>query len=62
MKAAFRLVQLNRERKKNQMHELINELPEIINRVFDVLELIVLRLALLGFVASGAYALLHNKS
>jgi hypothetical protein len=44
------------------MHELLNELPEIINRVFDVLELVVVRLALLGLTTLGAYALLQKKS
>jgi hypothetical protein len=43
------------------MRDLLNELPEIINRVFDVLELIVVRLALLGLAALGAYALLHKS-
>ncbi len=37
------------------MHNLLNELPEAINRVFDVLELIVMRLTLLGLVVLGAH-------
>ena len=37
------------------MHILPNELPEAINRVFDVLELIVMRLTLLGLIIAGAY-------
>jgi hypothetical protein len=40
---------------------LLNKLPEIINRVFDVLELIVVRLMLLGLAVIGAYALLHKS-
>ena len=44
------------------MHNLLNELPEIINRVFDVLDLIVVRLTLLGLIALGAYALLRKHS
>ena len=41
------------------MHALLNELPDIINRLFDVLDLIVVRLALFGLAALGAYALLR---
>jgi hypothetical protein len=40
------------------MRDLLKELPEIINLSFDVLDLIVVRLALLGLAAIGAYALL----
>jgi len=39
-------------------HHLLNGLSEIINRVFDILELLVIRLALLALTAMGAYALL----
>ena len=42
------------------MHNLLNELPEIINRVFDVLDLIVVRFTLLGLIALGAHALLRR--
>ena len=40
------------------MRALLRELPDIINGVFDVLDLLVVRLALLGLAAIGAYALL----
>jgi hypothetical protein len=40
------------------MHQVLTDLPEIINKLFDVLELLVVRLALLGLAALGAYALL----
>lgn len=40
------------------MRQILQELPEIINGIFDVLELVVVRLALLGLAAIGAYALL----
>ena len=43
------------------MHDLLIELPEIINRGFDVLELLVLRSTLLGLVILGAYSLLHKE-
>ncbi|MGB7722468.1 MAG: hypothetical protein WBL65_21385 [Bryobacteraceae bacterium] len=43
------------------MGDLLRELPENINRVFDVLDLIVVRLALLGLAAIGAYALLKAR-
>lgn len=37
---------------------LLNVLPEIINRIFDIMELVVVRLTLLGLTVLGAYALL----
>jgi hypothetical protein len=40
------------------MHNLLNDLPETINHIFDVLDLIVVRLTLLGLAALGAHALL----
>jgi len=40
------------------MRPLLRELPDIINDIFDVLDLVVVRLALLGLAALGAYALL----
>ena len=40
------------------MRQILKELPEIINGIFDVLDLVVVRLALLGLAAIGAYALL----
>jgi hypothetical protein len=42
------------------MPGLLNELPEIINRIFYILELIVVRLTLLALTAFGAYALLKG--
>jgi hypothetical protein len=42
------------------MPALLNELPEIINRTFYILELIVVRLTLLALTALGAYALLKG--
>jgi hypothetical protein len=44
------------------MSDLLSGLPEIINRLFDVLELLVVRVTLLGLVAIGAYALLHRPN
>jgi hypothetical protein len=38
----------------------LSELPDIINRVFDLLELIVVRLALLGLTALGAYTIIRG--
>ena len=40
------------------MRALLRELPGIINGIFDVLDLLVVRLALLGLAALGAYSLL----
>jgi hypothetical protein len=42
------------------MRDLLAGLPEIINRLFDVLDLIVVRVALLGLAAIGAYSLLSK--
>ena len=43
------------------MRELLYVLPEIINRLFDVLDLFVVRLTLLALAAIGAYALLKKQ-
>jgi hypothetical protein len=40
------------------MRALLRELPGIINGISDVLDLLVVRLALLGLAALGAYSLL----
>ena len=42
--------------------EFLNNAPDVINKVFDILELIVVRLVLLGLAAFGAYALLLSRS
>jgi hypothetical protein len=42
------------------MHKQLKDLPEVVNRVFDILELIVLRLALLELAVLGAFALLRR--
>jgi hypothetical protein len=39
------------------MHDLLSQLPDIINKVFDILDLLVVRAAILGLAALGAYAL-----
>jgi hypothetical protein len=42
------------------MRKILNELPCLVNRVFDVLDLIVVRLTLLGLAALGAYTVLRR--
>lgn len=42
------------------MLPLLNELPQVINRIFDILELIVVRLTLLALAALSAYTLLKG--
>jgi len=42
------------------MRKILNELPSLVNRVFDVLDLIVVRLTLLGLAALGAYTVLRR--
>ena len=39
---------------------LLKELPEVINGIFDILDLLIFRLMLLGLAGIGAYALLHG--
>jgi hypothetical protein len=43
------------------MRDLLDELPDFVNRIFDVLDLIVVRVALLGLAALGAYSLLSRR-
>jgi hypothetical protein len=43
---------------EDRMPEFLSRAPEVINKVFDILDLIVVRLVLLGLAAFGAYALL----
>ena len=42
------------------LHNLLNELPEIVDQIFNILELVVVRLTLLGLTVLGAYALLSG--
>ena len=43
---------------EDRMPEFLSRAPEVINKVFDIPDLIVVRLVLLGLAAFGAYALL----
>ena len=42
------------------MPDRLSAIPAIINGIFDVLDLVVVRLTLLGLAAIGAYALLTH--
>ncbi len=42
------------------MRDLLDELPDLVNRIFDLLDLIVVRVALLGLATLGAYSLLSR--
>ena len=42
------------------MPEFLNRLPEIINKIFDILDLILVRAILLGLIALGAYTLFKH--
>jgi hypothetical protein len=42
------------------MHDPLNQLPRVINKVFDALDLLVVRLTILGLALLGAYALLTH--
>lgn len=42
------------------MHEQLRDVLEVINRVFDILDLVVLRSALLGLAGVGAYTLIRG--
>jgi len=41
-----------------QLVEFLSQAPGVINKIFDILELIVVRLALLGLAAFGSYEIL----
>ena len=47
---------------ESQMQKALNELPRIINKVFDILELLVVRLLLLALAVLGAYGLIKGHS
>ncbi len=42
------------------MPDFLNHLPEIINKVFDILDLLVVRATILGLAALGAYAIFKH--
>ena len=42
------------------MHDSLNQLPEVINKVFGILELLVVRIAIFALTVLGAYALLKG--
>ena len=49
-----------RGKSETPMRKVLDELPGLVNRVFDVLDLIVVRLTLLGLAALGAYTVLRR--
>lgn len=42
------------------LHKLLNELPTVVNDIFDLLQLVVVRLTLLALALMGAYDLLSR--
>jgi hypothetical protein len=42
------------------MPAFLKELPEVINGIFNVLDLVIFRLMLLGLAGIGAYALIRG--
>jgi len=44
------------------MRDLLDQLPEVINKVFGILVLFVDRLTILGLAVMGAYALLRHHA
>ena len=42
------------------MRNLLTQLPDLINLIFNILDLIVVRLTLLGLAAVGAWTLLRK--
>ena len=42
------------------MHDFLNQLPEVINKIFDALDLLVIRVAIFALVAVGAYSLIKR--
>ena len=45
---------------ENHVPQLLTHLPDIINKVFDILELLVVRATILGLAVLGAYALFQH--
>jgi hypothetical protein len=48
-------------KKWRAMLNFLNQLPDLINKLFDVLELLVFRLLLLALAALGAYSLIAGR-
>jgi len=44
------------------MPEFLNRLPEVINKSFDILDLLAVRITLLGLIILGAYTLFKNHT
>jgi hypothetical protein len=44
------------------MHSFLKECPEILKGIFDILDLLIFRLTLLGLAVIGAYSLLRSHS
>lgn len=42
------------------MHDFLNQLPDIINKLFDVLDLLVVRLVLFALIVIGALTLIKH--
>jgi hypothetical protein len=42
------------------MYTSLEQLPELINRTFDILDLVVVRFGLLGLAAIGVYTILKK--
>ena len=42
------------------LHDFLNQLPEVINKIFDALDLLVIRFAILALAALGAYSLIKR--
>ena len=49
-----------RERKATKMPSLLSKLPAIINSIFDVLDLLIVRIAILALSAMGLWTLLRK--
>lgn len=43
------------------MHAVLSTLPQLMNRILDILELLIVRLTLLGLASLGAYAVFHGR-
>jgi hypothetical protein len=45
---------------ESQVPQSLSHLPEVINKIFDILDLLVVRLTIFGLAVLGAYALLTH--
>ena len=59
---SYRLVSHLPRENVQQVEKFLSDLPQIINKIFDVLDLLVVRAILFGLILLGAYTLFKHHS